>query len=438
VNRSVVAIAIVGVCLGAVEAGAGSFFLPQQSIPGLGRAFAGGAAVASDASTVFTNPAGMTELLRAESASGGNVFVPKAGFTDGGSTAATVGGGFTTVPYAGSDGGNPFTATFLPNLYVAHPLLADRLWLGLGLTVPFGLGVEYDNGWFGRYDAVKSELRVVNIGPAAAYRVTDWLSLGAGVDVQYADAKLTNAVPNVLMPVPAVDTDGFSELAGDDWSVGFNAGILVKPLPDTRVGVHYRSQVSHTLTGANTISGFTGPLAAANGRRSGTTELDLPDIVSVGFAHAPIPALTLLAEVQWFNWSRYREVRLRFDDGSADIVLPQDYDDSFAVSVGADYALTDELTLRAGFRYDTTPTVDRFRTAGVPDADSYAIAFGVTYRLGERLAFDLSYYHARWQDIVIDLDRTFSLAAGVSGSVNVKATGESYSNIVGLNLRYRF
>jgi long-chain fatty acid transport protein len=425
-------------CLPAADAVAGAFFLPQQSISGLGRAFAGGSAAADDVSTVFTNPAAMTELPRAEAGLGINAFIPVAKFTTGASTATTVGSGFATLPYAGTDGGNPFTATALPNLHVAHPFFADRLWLGLGLTVPFGLGVEYDSDWFGRYDAIKSEIRVLNIGPAVAYRVTDWLSLGAGIDVQYADAKLTNAVPDVLMPVPSFETDGFSELEGDDWSVGFNAGVLVKPLPDTRFGVHYRSRVSHELSGANTISGFTGPLAAANGRSTGKTDLNLPDIVSVGLAHAPIPGLTLLAEVQWFNWSRYQEVRLRYDDGRPDAVLPQDYEDSLAVSVGADYALTEELTLRAGFRYDTTPTVDRFRTAGVPDADSYAIAFGASYRLDDRLVVDLSYYHARWQDIVIDLDRSFNLAAGVSGSVRVKGTGESFSNIVGLNLRCRF
>lgn len=418
---------------------AGAFFIPQQSISGLGRAFAGGAAAATDASTAFSNPAGMTELTRAEATTGASLFNSRLSFSNAGSTAATVGTGGAPVAYGGGDGGNPFAPQVVPNIYLAHPLMDRRLWLGLGITAPYGLALKYDRDWFGRYDSVKSKLTVVNIGPSVAYALDDLVSVGAGIDIQYAHAVLSNAVPDVLrVGGPSAGSDGYSELDGSDWSAGFNAGVLIKPLPSTRIGAHFRSGISHRLDGTSTISGLGGPLAAANGRRIGETDLDLPDIVSLAVAHKVHPGLTLLAEAQWFNWSRFEEIRVKFDDGSPDQVIPQNYDDSIAVSVGFDYALDDDLSLRGGFRYDQTPTVDAFRQTSVPDADSYAVAVGASYAPWDQVVVDLAYYYAWWDDIDIDVNRQFAFAPGVAGAVNVTGAGDSRSHIVGVNLRYRF
>lgn len=418
---------------------AGAFFIPQQSITGLGRAFAGGAAAATDASTVFSNPAGVTELERAEATTGATLFNSRLSFDNTGSTVATVGTGGAPVAYTGGDGGNPFAPQLVPNIYVAQPLMGRRLWLGIGVTAPYGLALKYDRDWFGRYDSIKSRLTVMNIGPSAAYRLNDRVSLGAGIDVQYARAVLSNAVPDVLrIGGPSLGSDGYSELDGSDWSAGFNVGVLIKPLPSTRIGAHYRSGISHRLDGDNTISGLGGALAAANGRRDGRTDLELPDIVSLAVAHKVHPKLTLAAEAQWFNWSRFEEIRLQFDDGSPDQAIPQNYDDSVAVSIGFDYALSGDLTVRGGFRYDQTPTVDGFRQTSVPDADSYAVALGASYAPWDQVVVDLAYYYAWWDDIDIDVDRQFAFAPGVAGTVNVKGTGSSHSHIVGVNLRYRF
>lgn len=405
----------------------------------MGRSFAGGAAMAGDASTVFTNPAGMTELSGAEIVAGFTLFSPNLRFSDNGSSANTIGSGGVPVTYTGGNGGNPFDPQGLPNLYIAYPMMDDRLWVGLGVSTPFGLAQEYENGWFGRYDSLKSELRVFNIGPSVAFALDDHVSVSAGLDIQYAKAELTNAVPDILRAGgPTAGSDGLSKLEGSDWSMGFNVGLLVKPLPSTRIGAHFRSGFSHDLDGSNTVSGLGGALAAANGRLDGMTKLELPDIVSLGIAHEVTSGLTLLADFQWFHWSRFEEIRLRFDDGSPDQVIPANYENCYAVSVGLEYEALDNLTLRGGFRYDQTPTVDQFRQTSVADADSYAVSVGASYTVLDGVTIDLAYYYAWWEDIAIDVNRNFQFGPGVRGNVNVKGTGTSRSNIFGLSLRYQF
>src|SRR5262245_10994098 len=202
------------------------FFVEQQSVQGVGRAQAGAAAAATDVSTVFFNPAGMTRLPGAEGSIGVNILFPKISFENNGSTAATLGTGGVPTSYSGGSGGNPGQVTPVPNLYIAAPLSAD-LWIGLGVNFPFGLGAKYDSDWFGRYDSIESRLTTINVSPVVAYRILPNLSLGGGIDYQYADAKLTSAIPDLLTPGgPSAATDGLFELRGNDSSFGYNVGIL--------------------------------------------------------------------------------------------------------------------------------------------------------------------------------------------------------------------
>ena len=125
-------------------------------------------------------------------------------------------------------------------------------WLGLALTSPWGLGVQYDDDWFGRYDSIETRLTTVNLSPALAYRITEWLSIGGGLNIEYADAKLTNALPDTLAPGgPSPATDGQAKFTGDDVALGFNVGVLLKPWSRTRIGLHYRSADRRTTSRAS-------------------------------------------------------------------------------------------------------------------------------------------------------------------------------------------
>ncbi|MFZ1413888.1 MAG: outer membrane protein transport protein [Defluviicoccus sp.] len=434
-----VGLLVLSAIVSAEHAAAGGFYLSQQGTAQVGRGGAGGAAIGGDASVIYTNPAALTTLARPEVSLGGSVLMPRVDFENDGSSATAPGSGGAPAAIGGSEGGNPYDPTLVPNFYLAYPVPGDRLWLGVGVSTPFGIGVKFPKGWFGRYDAIRSSLTTVDIAPTLAVKINKYVSVGGGVDIQYADAYQTAAVPNPFAPGgPAVAADGRSKLEGEDWSVGFNAGVLITLAPTTRVGLHYRSGITQDLDGEQTINGLTGPLAGGNGRFSAQAELDLPDIVTLAAAHELTPGLTLFGEFQWFNWSRYEEIRGEFADGRTDVVLPQNYRDSIAAVIGAEYAVSSDLTLRCGFRFETTPTRDQYRTTTVPDADNYSLGAGLTYTLFESVMLDVGVFGTLWDDTEIERTNTFFAGTPAETNTTVKARAESRSVTAAIGLRYLF
>jgi long-chain fatty acid transport protein len=411
--------------LGSVQtADAAGFYIKEQSVTGLGRAFAGESAMSEDASTIFFNPAGMTRLQGPEATAGVHLLVPRADLENRGSSLSvrTPAGGTVTRPIGGSDGGNPYDPTPVPNAYFAYPLMDRDLWVGLGVSAPFGLANKYDADWFGRYDSIETDLLTINVAPSVAYKVLDWVSIGGGIDIQYADAKLTSAV------FSGTPTDIIFDVEGDDWAVGYNVGILFEPLPTTRVGIHYRSRIDHTLEGDVKLT--QGGASLSN--RPGTADLDLPDIIAVGFAHDVTPALTVMAEYNWYGWSSFKEIRVK-QAGQGDQVVTQDYQDTFSIAVGAQYKLNDEWTVRSGFQYDETPTVDGFRSTRTPDGDRYWLSAGLSYDVSDNFTVDVAYTHVFIADADINTSRT---TGGVT--TNTRALAEGSVDIFAAALRYKF
>lgn len=227
-------------------------------------------------------------------------------------------------------------------------------------------------------------------------------------------------------------------LEGDDVSLGFNVGILATPVPGTRIGVHYRSAVTHTLKGKVGTSGLGGPLAAANGTADARADLRLPDILSAGVAQDLGHRLTLLVEAQWFNWSRFGEVRVRLQGSDDELVLPQDYRDAWAFALGGEYRWSDDLELHAGLRYETTPTSDRFRSTGVPEGNNYSAGVGLSYRLFGGVVVDLAAFHTRADAGKVSLSRTFFARTPAEGTVAVKGRARTHATTAALGIRYRF
>ncbi|TVR82935.1 MAG: transporter [Rhodospirillales bacterium] len=417
------------------EAGAGAFYIPQHDTNAVGRAFSGGAALATGAETVFANPAGMTRLPSSQISIGGSVLILHLDLEDRGSTASVGGFDFATT---GNDGGSPIDTAIVPNFYAAHGLLDNRLWVGFGVSAPFGISVEYNDQWFGRYDSIETELTTINLSPAVAYRLDDVVSIGAGLNVQYADAKLVQAIWNPMGP-PDPALDGRSEIKGDTWSVGFNAGVLITATPKTRFGLHYRSSISHNIRGTADISGVTVPGLDGLNRRVGVkTTIDLPDIISAAVVHEPTPQLRLMGEFQWFAWSRFKELDFRFDDRNGDTTRPENYRNSVTASIAAEYDITDAWTVRSGFRYDQTPTRSRFRNTSVPDADSFWLGAGISYRPTANFSVDLAYAVTFFRDVKIDLQSPGPFAPLLNETINIRADGTNRGDTVALNLRYTF
>jgi long-chain fatty acid transport protein len=416
---------ILALLAGAQPASAAGFYIKEQSVTGLGRAFAGESAMAEDASTIFFNPAGMTRLLGPEATAGAHLLVPRTDLENRGSSSSVrTPGGAVTRPIGGSDGGNPYDPTPVPNAYFAYPLMDRDLWVGLGVSAPFGLANKYNADWFGRYDSIETDLLTIDIAPSVAYKVLDWVSIGGGIDIQYADAKLTNAI------FAGTGPDIISNVEGDDWAAGYNVGILFEPLPTTRVGIHYRSKIDHTLEGDVKLN----RAGASLSNLPGTADLNLPDIIAVGFAHDVTPALTVMAEYNWYGWSTFKEIRVK-RSGLADQVVTQNYQDTFSVAVGAQYKVDDAWTVRGGFHYDETPTVNGFRSTRTPDGDRYWLSAGLSYDVSDSFTVDVAYTHVFIDDADINTSQTGAAAAL---STNTRAMAEGSVDIFAAALRYKF
>ncbi|OOG28765.1 aromatic hydrocarbon degradation protein [Thioalkalivibrio denitrificans] len=420
-------IGVAGLVLGAAPGLtlAAGFYIQHQSGSGQGRAFAGESAIAADASTVYFNPAGMTRLEAAEFQVAVHFLMPEARLRDKGSTAVPAVPD-TEQPVIGGDGGNPYDHTPVPNLFYAQPV-NDRTWVGLGITAPFGLASDYDDDFFARYDSTETSLRVTDIAPSIAVQLNDRVSIGGGINIQYADATLKSAILNPSGPAePQYDIE-FS-LSGDSWDYGFNVGVLVDLSEDTRLGIHYRQAITHTLKG----TARTRPPVGAASSQSGQADLKLPDIVSIGLSHRFSDRWTGLAQYTWFNWSNFDEIRIK-RPGEQDQVIEQNYRNTWALALGAEYLLNERWTLRSGIQYDVTPTRDDYRSTRTPDGNRTWYSVGAGYQRDSRLGFDFAYTYINVAKQSLNLTRN----AG-TGPVHMIGSTEGQVQVVAASLRYRF
>lgn len=422
-----------GIFSTAASALASGFAITEQSVRGLGNAFSGSAA-AEDASTIFFNPAGLTRLTGNSVSAAGYYLFPSAVFQNQGSTIVT------GASLNGGDGGDGGVGIFVPNLYTAWSL-SERIKIGLGINSPFGLITEYNDDWVGRYQAVKSELVTININPTLAAKLTDNLSAGIGVNLQYAEAELSNAIDFGLIGFSAglrtrpQTTDGFVELTGNDWSWGYNLGLLYELNQKTRVGLAYRSSITHELKGD---ADFTVPTTAAaitatnRFRDTGAkTELNLPETVSLNAYHQLSPRLAATADVTWTNWSRFQELRVNFDNPvEPDNIQPENWHDTFRYSLGVNYNLSDAWQLRAGVAYDQSPVGEEYVTARIPDNDRTWVTIGASFKPSDSLSFDFGYAHIFVKDASINLESTTS--GTLRGEFNNQV------DIVGVQANWRF
>lgn len=396
------------------QAHAAGFYIQESSVSGLGSAFAGSVSSTQDASTIFFNPAGMTDLDGRQAQLGVNWLMPKSELTDTGST-------FLGAPVGGGDGGNPYSPTPVPNGFFATPLTDDnRLWGGVGVTAPFGLANDYGQNWFGRFDSTETELTVINISPVLAYRVNSQFSIGGGIDIQYADATLESRA-TVGGPV------GVSRLEGDDVSIGYNIGVIYSPWESTRFGAHYRSAVDQKLDGTISLTGGTG----ADFATGGTAELELPDIATLGVTQDMSERWRLMGQLSWYGWNQFETIRAVSNAGTTLSNVQQGYQNTLAFSVGTEYDYTPEWTLRAGYQYDPTPTTDQFRTSRTPDGDRNWFTAGATYHYNDRISFDMAGAYIDVGDETISVTRNGGLAA-------VNANTEGRVGILSAAINYKF
>lgn len=373
---------------GSLPAVAGGFGITTQSGSGTGNAFAGGAAVADDASVVWSNPAGMTALPAGKHITGALHFVkPSFKFGNTGST-----GSF--APAGTGDGGDGGGWNYIPNGFFAMDI-TPALRFGVALNAPFGLKTDYDAGWRGQLTGLTSSIKTVNIQPSLAYKVNNVFSIGAGVSVQKIQAELSNSAGPL----------GIAELKADDVGFGFNLGMTIQPSASTRIGAHYRSKVKYDLEGAATFS------AAPTFNGGVMADLKVPDSFSLSLLHQATPNLELMGDITWTGWSSVQQlVVIRTTPstggaaGSTLTNLAFQWDDTWRFGVGANYRLNPQTKLRFGLAVDKTPTNDLTRTPRLPDQSRTWLAFGVQYKPSKQGTLEIGYAHEFVKDALVNAD----------------------------------
>ncbi|MBK8175529.1 MAG: transporter [Rhodospirillales bacterium] len=425
------------------QAGASGYALREQSVTALGNAFSGATAGGDDVSYMFFNPATLSLQHGNQMILGGTVVAPQIKIRN--AQASNSNG----IAYNGNGGGRDAGEDhFVPYFYAMWDVqqslgLTENIKAGLSVNVPFGVETDYRDNWLGRYYALHSKVQAVSASPVVAWEVTDGLSLAAGPQIQYFQAKLSNAIDfGSIGPggVPG-EQDGIGKVDGSDVGYGYVLGALWEPRKDTRIGLAYHSAVEHTLRGdgtfalggprGETIAGSTGAFQDTNARADITT----PETASLGVYHALSPDWAIMGDVEWTRWSRFKNLTVEYSNPQQpNAVTPEDWNDTWFVSLGTTWKPVDAWTLRFGAAFDQDPIPKSTRTPRIPTADRYWISFGAAWLPLPDVSFDLGYTHIFIVGASLDLSDT----PGNTPHGNFSGNAESSVDMLGVQFRVNF
>ena len=374
--------------------GAG-LWLYETGGPDLGTAGAGRAALASDASTAGSNPAGMTRLDRSQ----------MLGTVQG----LYVNSRFDTQSsgFGGGDGGN--AGGFVPSggLHYVHRL-TDDFRLGISAGSYFGLGVDYGDDWAGRYYSTHAELLTFGVNPGLGYRVNNWLSAGAGFSVLYASLNQKVAINNSAVPGQAGMSDGKLKIEDDDVAYGFNLGLMLTPRDGTRFGVTYRSELDlkfKDVASLNNIGSVLLGLLNASGIADSKVDIDMtiPQAVMLSGYHQLNPRWAILGNISWQQWSEFGKQDLTLQSTtSTKFTKDLNYDDTWHFALGTQYRFADSWLWSAGVAYDTSPTDEDTRTPDLALDRQIRIGTGVQYDWNKDFTVGVAYEYLDAGDGDID------------------------------------
>jgi len=402
------------VLVATATANAGGFALREQSAYGQGSSFAGIAAGGA-LSSMYWNPATMTQFSGMQMEANLSAILP---YAEQRNAAGTV-----VVNNSGE-------AAVLPASYASYQV-NEKLWLGMAINAPFGLGVNFPSPWggTGNFYAQDTNAATYNFNPNIAYKINDWISVAIGLQVQYMWVNFQNAQglagPNLT-------------LNGTGFGYGFTAGVTLTPTRTTTLGIGYRSAINNKIDG--TMSGGIG--ASTNGDIN--TTVNLPDMLTIGLRQGITDRLTVMAGYEWSNWSRIGTPRILQSSGAAAlgptgaaVTLPFQYEDGHFYSIGAEYKIDPAWTIRAGLGFEKSPITDRERTPRLPDNNRTWYSAGLSWKPGfmPGLNLDLGYSY-------IDVKSTpVNVVAGnpwFNGVAPYTGTVDSHVHIISVGARYQF
>ncbi|TDT43139.1 long-chain fatty acid transport protein [Halospina denitrificans] len=424
-HKKLISVAIAAAVIPVSVQGAG-FGLNSHSAKSGGTSHAGTAVMAEDPATVFYNPAGM--VLNDKAAVSGSFaqIMPEFDFTDENSS-VTIGGTPLPGDESMSDEGG-----LAPSFYYMAPFRDDWA-VGISINAPYGSNTKYDSDWIGRFNGIESDIRGININPNIAHEINDSVSIGFGINIQKFDATLIQQ--RVVGQDPntgALITDE-TEVEGDSWSVGYNAGLLFQPLEATRIGLAYRSEISHSLDGDLTLGGTSVDASAS---------VELPESATLSFSQGfgDENRLTLLADAAYTRWSRVDTITIETATPGVGDSLALDFKNSWRGSIGAAWEQTEQLTLRGGYTFEESAVQNaETRTPRVPDNHRNWVSLGAGYEFANGLELDASYSHLFIKDTKINNTQVINApGAGPVGQSTLNGEFESSADILSVQATYRY
>ncbi|MBB2495153.1 outer membrane protein transport protein [Aquipseudomonas ullengensis] len=393
----------------------------EQSVSGMGTAFAGRASAAQDASTLYGNPAGLAKLKRTEVIAGMAMIDAKVDIDH--SSAATSEGDM--VPLAS-----------VPFGYIATPLNED--WhFGLGLYVPYALISDYEKGFGGRYKGQYSKVQVITLQPTLSYQINDRVSVGFGPTFNKIDGKLTSKLDNSAVGGTG-DTD--INIKGDDTAVGYNVGVLVDVTDKLAWGLTYHSKVDYTLEGRTKVSGGDGLTALFNGQYDAQLDFTTPESVDTSVTYKLDDKWTLYGGATWTRWSRLQAIIVENQGtpaGLLDEVSEElKWKDTWGFAVGTSYQLNPQWVLRTGFAIDAAPTANDNRTVRIPVGNRKVFSLGAGWSPTADMTIDVAYSYLRENEAKVNQEATE--LAGVEIAPGYSATYNNSAHGLGAQVTYRF
>lgn len=382
----------------ASTAHAAGFMLTEQSAGSLGRAYAGAGVDGTDLSGVYYNPATMV-LHKGTAVQLGLVGVG------------------LNLDYAGEDGttaNGRNKAEVIPHGYFVHQI-NDTVWFGLGVTVPFGMGTEYDSHWDQADRGISANIQTVDINPNFAFKLSEKFSVGIGASIQYAQADLKKRTTLGYDENTQALTTAESEIDADSIAWGWNVGFMWSPVENFRVGVSYRSQIRHDaegdltlkdprntkIPGSNNIWGGSVPNQGEEGMKvnalmntyDGYATVTAPAWAMASVAWDVNDLVSLYGTFRWTDWSSFDKLEITSDVGLGETITNK-WRDTYLGSLGMDLRLTDWWTLRGGIAYESSPiSKPEYRTAIIPDADRWWFAIGSSFKWSDNFQTDVSFAH---------------------------------------------
>ncbi len=386
---------------GLALAQSGGLSFPEDGGPLNGTAQAGSAAIARDAQTAWTNPAGMTRLTSSEIMLTFQPINMKFEFQPAPET--------TVSGTSGGDQGG-----WLPggSLFFATPV-SEKVALGFSATSPSGLIIEPENDWVGRYYMTKTQLVALNFEPSIGFKLGEQWSVGGGIDIQYARFEQDIAVRN-----PGLD-DGSLSLDGDSWQLGFSLSTLFEPSNDTRLGLKYRSAVDHSLAGD--LEGLQNSPVS--------TGLLMPQSLTMSAYHHISQTTALVLDVGWHDWSSFDRTIITVDETSGQQVeIPRNFKDTWTVALGAHFQTSEKWLFMGGAGYTSAAVDDADRTPDMPVDAQWRIAAGAEFEAGEKWRVGGNYTYLDLGDNSLNVSRGPALVVGdYTAHVHILGFYASYS-----------